>query len=381
MASPLHLSDLASAKNGACIYCRPICFVDDPRQWDDACLPLASTGLWFSSWQISLRDGGGVRNAVFPVGDWDQWIAAMPYALAGRAIAQRAAITDQRPSLDLGLDLGASARSLSLQEPQIMGIVNVTPDSFSDGGRYDSAAAAIEHGFTLMEQGAAILDVGGESTRLDAVFVGEDEEIRRVEPVIKALAGGGAIVSVDSRKAAVMEAALAAGAAMINDVSALRHDPRAMAVAAASQVPIVLMHAPSGGMNAHEAPSYTDPLLDVYDMLEQRIAACEQAGIGRDRLIVDPGIGFGKNLAENMALIHGLALFHALGCPILFAASRKRLIAALDDEAPADERLGGTLALHYYAVTQGAQMIRVHDVREHRQALRIWHGLRGVRPK
>lgn len=378
--APLSVSDLASATHGARIYCRPICFVDRPHEWDDACLRLSNSLLWFASWQIILRDGAAVKSAVCSVSDWDHWIAAMPGALGDSAMAQRAAIVRARKPLVMG------GRQLGLHEPQIMGILNVTPDSFSDGGRHDDPQAAIDAGFAMTEQGASIIDVGGESTRPGAQTVWEGDEIQRIEPVVAGLARGGTLISIDTRKALVMEAALAAGASIINDVSALRYDDRAMEVAANSLCPIVLMHAPfagrdgagrgGAGQDSHSEGAYADPLLDVFDMLQDRISACVQAGIARDRLIVDPGLGFGKGVADNLALINGLALLHGLDCPILFAASRKRLIGALDGEAAADDRLGGTIALHYQAVAQGAQMIRVHDVREHRQALRMWRGMR-----
>ncbi len=173
-----------------------------------------------------------------------------------------------------------------------------------------------------------------------------------------------------------MEAALAAGAAIVNDISALRYDDRAMDVVARAACPVVLMHAPSASSDPHAGARYAHVLFDVHDMLSDRIAACEAAGIERSRIIVDPGIGFGKGVADNLALVNGLALFHTLGCPILFGASRKRLIGALDNEAPAEARLGGSVALHYQAATQGAQLLRVHDVAENRQALRVWRGLR-----
>jgi dihydropteroate synthase len=370
MFEPLTLSDLASASSEARIYCRPIGFVDRPHEWDGAAARLGDSLLWFSHWQFSLRDGRSLKQAVCATSEWDQWLAAMPSGLGEQAQAQRARALAVRPSLSV------AGRQLRLHEPLLMGILNVTPDSFSDGGLHDDAAAAIDAGFAMIDQGAAIIDVGGESTRPGAATVWEGDEIKRVEPVIAALARGGAVVSVDTRKAAVMEAALAAGAAIINDVSALRYDDRAMEVAAASDAPIILMHAASEKGDAADGAGYLHPLFDVYDMLEQRIVACEAAGIARSRLILDPGIGFGKGVADNLALLNGLSLFHGLGCPILFAASRKRLIGALDGEAAADQRLGGTVALHYQAVAQGAQMIRVHDVAENRQALRMWRGLR-----
>lgn len=366
----LTLNDLAKAEVGARIYCRPIGFVDRPHEWDDGAARLGDSLLWFSHWQISLRDSGGLKQGICALSEWDHWLGAMPHRLAEQAQAQRARALAARTPLSV------AGRQIRLHEPQLMAILNVTPDSFSDGGQHDDSAAAIAAGFAMIDQGAGIIDVGGESTRPGAQTVWEGDEIARVEPVIAALARGGAVVSVDTRKAAVMEAALAAGAAIINDVSALRYDDRAMELAAASSAPIILMHAASTKGDAMNGAGYSHALFDVYDMLEERISACAAAGIDRSRLILDPGIGFGKGVVDNLALLNGLSLFHSLGCPILFAASRKRLIGALDGEAPADQRLGGTVALHYQAVCQGAQMIRVHDVPENRQALRMWRSLR-----
>jgi dihydropteroate synthase len=272
--------------------------------------------------------------------------------------------------------LALGERTVRLNEPQIVGILNVTPDSFSDGGKHVDAAAATDAGFAMASAGAAIVDVGGESTRPGAPLVWEGDEIGRIEGVVAALAKGGVAVSIDTRKAAVMEAALAAGAGIVNDISALRYDDRAMEVVASAGCPVVLMHAPSAKSNPHEGARYDHVLLDVYDMLADRVAACRAAGIDPARIIVDPGIGFGKGVADNLALVGGLALFHTLGCPILFGASRKRMIGALDNEAAADQRLGGSVALHYQAAAHGAQLLRVHDVAETRQALRVWRGLR-----
>jgi len=370
MFASLTKPSLSSASASAKIYLRPAWFVDRPHELDEACLRLADTMLWFAGWQISLREGGAIRSALVPVPELDDWIAAMPVALGEAAMAQRAAVQRPRSALVLG------ERTVRLNEPQLMGILNVTPDSFSDGGKHVDAAAAAEAGFAMAAAGAAIIDVGGESTRPGAPLVWEGDEIARVEGVVAALARGGAAVSIDTRKAAVMEAALAAGAAIVNDISALRYDARAMEVVAGARCPVVLMHAPSAKSDPHEGGGYEHPLFDVYDMLEERIAACLAAGIEAAKIIVDPGLGFGKGIADNLALVNGLALFHSLGCPILFGASRKRMIGALDNEAPADQRLGGTVALHYQAASQGAQLLRVHDIAENRQALRVWRGLR-----
>jgi dihydropteroate synthase len=258
----------------------------------------------------------------------------------------------------------------------VMGIINATPDSFSDGGQFADASAAAAAGADMTSQGAAIVDVGGESTRPGAKPVWEGDEIERVAPVIRQLASGGTAVSVDTRKADVMTAALAAGARMINDVSALTYDDRSAGVLAAAGVPVVLMHHQGAPESMQDDPRYDDVLVEVYLWLEERIAAAEAAGISRDKILMDPGFGFGKNVAHNLELMNGLALLHSLGCPIVVGASRKRTIGALSGEAPADRRLGGSIAFALKAVEQGAQIVRVHDVPETVQALKVWRGLR-----
>lgn len=370
MFQPLTKPDLGAASATAQIYCRPTCFIDRPHELDDNCLRIADTMVWFAAWHISLRDGSSVKSAIVMVAEWADWIAAMPDRLAEAATAQRAGVLRPRGALHLG------ERTVRLNEPQLMGILNVTPDSFSDGGKHIDAEAAADAGFAMASAGAAIIDVGGESTRPGAPLIWDGDEIKRIEGVVAALAKGGVAVSIDTRKAAVMEAALSAGARIVNDVSALRYDDRAMEVVVAAGCPVVLMHAPSAKSDPHEGGGYAHVLFDVYDMLAERVAACIAAGIDPAKIIVDPGLGFGKGVADNLAIINGLALFHTLGCPILFGASRKRMIGALDNEAPADQRLGGTVALHYQAAAKGAQLLRVHDIAENRQALRVWRGLR-----
>lgn len=370
MFAPLTKPALGSASADAQIYCRPACFVDRPHELDDGCVRIADTMVWFAAWQVSLRDNGVVKSAIVTVPELGEWIAAMPDALAQAASAQRAATVRPRGALQLG------ERTVRLNEPQLMGILNVTPDSFSDGGKHVDTAAAVDAGFAMASAGAAMIDVGGESTRPGAPLVWEGDEVQRIEGVVAGLAKGGVAVSIDTRKAAVMEAALAAGARIVNDISALRYDDRAMEVVVRAGCPVVLMHAPAAKSDPHEGGGYDHVLFDVYDMLADRIAACVAAGIDPAKIIVDPGLGFGKGVADNLALINGIALFHTLGCPVLFGASRKRMIGALDNEAPADQRLGGTVALHYQAASQGAQMLRIHDVAENRQALRVWRGLR-----
>lgn len=370
MFQPLTKPDLGQTWEDARVYLRPTCFIDRPHELDEGALRIADTMVWFAAWHVSLRDNDAVKSAVVPVAELDDWIAAMPGRLGEAAKAQRAGVARPRGNLQLG------ERTIRLGEPQLMGILNVTPDSFSDGGKHIDAAAAIDAGFAMGAAGAAIIDVGGESTRPGAPLIWEGDEIQRIEDVVAALAKGGVAVSIDTRKAAVMEAALAAGAGIVNDISALRYDDRAIEVVVQAGCPVVLMHAPSAKSDPHEGATYAHALFDVYDMLAERVAACKAAGVDPAKVIVDPGIGFGKGVGDNLALVNGLALFHTLGCPILFGASRKRMIGALDNEAAADQRLGGTVALHFQAAAQGAQMLRVHDVAENRQALRVWRGLR-----
>ena len=264
-----------------------------------------------------------------------------------------------------------------------MGIVNATPDSFSDGGDHFDPAAAIAHAEAMIRAGAGIVDIGGESTRPGAGTVPVDEEIRRVVPVIAGIRvaadAASVTISVDTRNAQTMLAALDAGATMINDVSALTHDPAALAVAARSQARIVLMHMQGIPATMQQAPSYDDVVLDIYDQLEARIAAAEAAGIDRARIVVDPGIGFGKTVAHNLALLSQFSLFHGLGVPLLVGVSRKGFLAKLSAGEPAGQRLGGSLAAGLAAIGQGARIVRVHDVAETAQAIRILAAIRRLK--
>ena len=339
---------------------RPTGFVDSPFGHDGKVARLAGGLNWFAS--VELIHPDGVRELV-PVEGIEVRFDEAQAATWARLTAPRAA-----------LQLGE--RTIRLDQPQVMGIVNATPDSFSDGGQFADARDAAEAGMTMAAAGAAMIDVGGESTRPGAKDVWEGDEIERVLPVIRQLAAGGTAVSVDTRKAAVIEAALGAGARLVNDVSALTFDDRSLEVVAAAGVPVVLMHHQGDPQSMQDAPRYDDVLVEVYHWLGQRIAAAEAAGISRTNILVDPGIGFGKSLAHNLTLLNGLALFHGLGCPIVVGASRKRMIGALANEAPSDQRLSGSLALALKAADQGVQMIRVHDVPETVQALKVWRGLR-----
>ncbi|TBN41930.1 dihydropteroate synthase [Paracoccus subflavus] len=259
---------------------------------------------------------------------------------------------------------------LSMDRPRVMGIVNATPDSFSDGGRYDPA----EQGERLIASGADMLDIGGESTRPGAAEVPVPEETARVLAPVRALAGR-VPVSVDTRKAAVARAALAAGAAMVNDVSGLDFDPALGDVVAQGGVPLCLMHAQGLPETMQDDPRYDDVLLDVYDALADRIRRAEAAGIPRHRIVIDPGIGFGKTEAHNLAILQRISLYHGLGCPILLGVSRKRFIGAIGGADDPLDRGPGTLAVTLAVIAQGVQIHRVHDVAALVQGIRLWQAV------
>ena len=253
----------------------------------------------------------------------------------------------------------------------VMGVVNVTPDSFSDGGRFLDPAAAVDHGLGLVAEGADLLDVGGESTRPGAVDVPEAVELERVLPVVEELARtGGVPVSVDTRKAAVAAAALGAGATMVNDVSAGRHDPDLLGVAADAKVPLVLMHMLGTPATMQDDPRYDDVVAEVEAFLAERCRAAEAAGVDHQALVVDPGIGFGKRDQDNYALLDQLARFTRLGHPVMVGTSRKGFIGRVLD-SPADQRVEGTAATVVWVVERGARIVRVHDVAPMVRAVRM----------
>lgn len=269
--------------------------------------------------------------------------------------------------------LHAGSHRLLLSRPRIVGVVNVTPDSFSDGGQLHDTQAAIAHALKLSEQGADILDVGGESTRPGATAVPVDEEIGRVVPVIEALAREGCLVSVDTRKPEVMRAALAAGAGMVNDVAALRA-PGAMEAVAASGAAVCLMHMQGDPQSMQQSPRYADVVDEVKQFLRARVQVCEAAGIARERLVIDPGFGFGKTLQHNLALLKHLGELAELDVPILAGLSRKSMLGTLTGRV-VDEREFAGVAAHLMAVAQGARLLRVHNVMAMRDALAIWNAV------
>lgn len=332
-------------------YIRPIAMIDPARP--DEALPLAGGWCWFDRVEVLSRTA---PSWVVPVRD-----------LAPEC---RDRLCDPRPSFG----------GLAMDRPQIMGILNVTPDSFSDGGRFLAPDAALAQARAMVDAGADVLDIGGESTRPGAAEVALEEEIARTAPVIAALRAGGleTPVSIDTRKAGVADAALRAGAQVVNDVAALGFDPAMAGVASRAAAPVILMHSIKTPATMQDDPRYDDVLLDVYDFLSDRIAQAEAAGIARQRIMVDPGIGFGKTVAHNLTLIRNLSLFHGLGVPVLLGASRKRFIGTIGGAAQADRRMPGSVAVALAGLAQGMQVTRVHDVAETRQAFRLWQALNGI---
>lgn len=359
---------------GAQIYLRP-----DPILWPGplGAMPLAGGPGGFETAELLIREPArrahptSLRASLATI---RQWAEEQGGATAASIAVALERLSAPRPSF-AGLPTGW---------PLIMGIVNVTPDSFSDGGDHADAASAIAHGKALVAAGADLLDIGGESTRPGSDPVPEATEIARVLPVIEGLTGLGVPLSIDTSKAAVMERAVAAGASVINDVRALTAEPRALEVAAASGAAVVLMHCLGEPKTMQQAPHYDDVTLDIFDYLADRIAACEAAGIPRAKIAIDPGIGFGKTLAHNLRILRDLALYQSLGCPLLLGVSRKSFIGRLSGEraggAPPQPkaRLAGSIAAALAGLEAGANLLRVHDVSETVQAVAVWRALHGA---
>lgn len=306
------------------------------------------------------------------------WLWFDKVEILERGTAARIVSAEQLPEGALARLIAprADVAGLSMATPQIMGILNVTPDSFSDGGDFNAPEAAIARVTEMAEQGATIIDIGGESTRPGASHVAIVEEVKRTAPVIAAVTSHSSVpISIDTRKAPVAKAALEAGATLINDVSGFTWDGDLAPLAAKAGAPVCVMHAQGDPATMQDDPTYDDVLLDVYDFLEAQVKMLTALGLPRDQILVDPGIGFGKTLAHNLALLARLSLFHSLGCPILLGASRKRFIGALGDAPEAKDRMPGSVAVALAGVAQGAQMLRVHDVAETAQALTLWQAV------
>lgn len=321
---------------------------------------LAGGPLAFSAVELFLRCDDAVDVVSTTVSSVQEWAETEGGATQTAVMAQLSALARPRPAI----------AGLTTERPRLMGIINVTPDSFFDGGRLATKERAVAHGRALRDAGAHILDIGGESTRPGSSPVSEQEEIDRVLPVLEQLVEDGALVSIDTRHASVMRAACAAGARIINDVSALT-EPGALEAARDTGAAVVLMHMRGAPRTMQDNPIYSHAPYEVVQYLMSRIVACEAAGIQRDAILVDPGIGFGKSVDHNLQILEQLALLHATGCAVLFGASRKSFIGSITNCDDPEDRLPGSLAAATLAAGQGAQIHRVHDVAETRRALAV----------
>nr|WP_153216397.1 dihydropteroate synthase [Tritonibacter litoralis] len=329
------------------MYYRPLVRSGETRP--EGAISLAASALWFSDVEIHER---GRPPQIVPAG-------LIPEEIRRRLSTRRSAIG--------GVDMSTS---------KIMGILNVTPDSFSDGGKHDDYDAACEAGLQMVRDGASILDIGGESTRPGAATVEEVEEIARTAPVIAGIREKSEVpISIDTRKAAVALEALEAGAGLVNDVSGFTFDSALAPLAAQAGVPVCVMHAQGDPATMQDDPHYDNVLLDVYDFLAEQVDKLEAIGVFRDQIVVDPGIGFGKTQAHNLTLMKNISLFHSLGCPILLGASRKRFIGEIGQATEPQDRAPGSIAVALAAVAQGVQILRVHDVAATQQALRLWQSV------
>jgi len=352
------------------VYIRPVTLVAAPQLVDGEAIRLAGSMAYARDFAIVVREGDAVSTRmVTTCSGMEAALARLPDELREDARAQWANLQAARAPLALG------GRTIRLDQPQIMGILNVTPDSFSDGGAFDDVERGRAQAAAMLEAGAAIIDIGGESTRPGAARTWEGEELKRVLPAVEYCAAMGAAISIDTRRAGVLEGALGAGAHMANDVSALRYDPRSIELVAQSGCCVVLMHAPGSGEDLHADAAYGDVVCDVFDFLRAARDRAIAAGIAPERIVLDPGIGFGKSLSDNTRLINALPLFHALGSPLMLGASRKRMIGALSREEEAGDRLAGSLALALAGMAAGVHLLRVHDVAETVQARNVWRGI------
>ncbi|KAA0681122.1 dihydropteroate synthase [Roseomonas genomospecies 6] len=353
-----------AAESGVRVYLRPVGLLPIAAWSAGAAVPLAGGRFAFATAELIVRQGARIERAFAPLTEIMAWGWERGTAVAQSLDRRLGALTRGRAPFG-GVDLA---------RPRIMAIVNVTPDSFSDGGDFFDAATAIAHGESMLEAGADLLDVGGESTRPGSAPVSPEEEEARVLPVVRHFAAKGAVVSVDTRHARVMRAALDAGAALINDVAGLR-DPGALPLVAEKAAPVVVMHMRGDPGTMQQNPVYEDAALDVFDWLEERVDACLAAGVPVERIAVDPGIGFGKTVEHNLDILRHTALYHGLGCALLIGLSRKRFIGALSRNEPPKERLAGSLAAGLETLNQGAHILRVHDVPQTVQARAVWEGL------
>lgn len=325
---------------------------------------------------ICQTDGSMPPGAARIAGGWSWFTHAVPME---RGVSHDPIRVSEIPpeTLDRITAPRAPVSGLTMDTPRLMGVLNLTPDSFSDGGLHAGTGDAVSRAQEMLAEGAEILDIGGESTRPGAEEVPVDEEISRTCPVIEALRAKGvtAPISIDTRKSKVGKAAFRAGATILNDVSGFSFDPQMADFVSQSGMPVCLMHAQGTPETMQDNPNYDDVVVDVYDALAERLATAEAAGIPRDNVIVDPGIGFGKTLEHNLALLRNISVFHGLGVPILLGVSRKGFIGVIGNVQNPADRAPGSLAVGLEALRQGVQVLRCHDIDAHRQAIALWRAL------
>jgi dihydropteroate synthase len=328
-------------------------------------LPFLGVKQAFTALEVVTKQDDLITRYAVSVAAFEPWRQVLHGDVKSRLSTLIDTISSERAAFS---DLGVST-------PKIMGVVNVTPDSFSDGGEHHTTETAIAHGIRLTEEGADILDVGGESTRPGAAQVSPETEQQRVLPVIKELCSRGLTVSIDTRNASTMAAAIGAGSKIVNDVTALSGDPAALGVVQREKCSVILMHMQGTPKTMQETPTYEWAPLDVFDYLEARVKVCMDAGIDRRKISIDPGIGFGKTDDHNLDLLKSLSMLHGVGCPVLLGASRKSFIGRVSDVDTPKQRLPGSLAVALDGIHQGVQIVRVHDAAETRQAIGMLNAL------
>jgi dihydropteroate synthase len=353
------------------IYLQPLGFLKGCSDSDVNFKNLVGGGIYFSAVKCIIRDADNtLAEQIIPINLLHQFIESLSKTIADEAASILKNLTDSRLPIRFN-----NHNILNEKKPIIQGILNITPDSFSDGGQFDTFEKSIEQAGKMIAAGARIIDIGGESTRPNAIPISIEEELSRVLPVVERLATKNILISIDSRNASVMKAAVEKGAHIVNDVSALGHDPQSMATIKNMNVPVVLMHSQGDPKVMQINPHYDHVILDVYDYLAVRVQECLKAGITKNNIIIDPGIGFGKTVKDNLNILKNMSIFHGLGVPVLVGVSRKSFIGKLVDETDAQKRLPGSLASAQICYDQAIQIIRVHDVNETDQAMKIWHAI------
>ncbi|MDG1438493.1 MAG: dihydropteroate synthase [Emcibacteraceae bacterium] len=347
-------------------YIEPLAIARGLTVSDGRFLRICDTDLLCAALKIITREKDKISTEVVLVENLNDYLDAQLDTTRTSLEKTIKAISRERTAFDF-----KNKCQIKFDKPIIQGVLNVTPDSFSDGGTFASHDAAITHARDLVEAGAAVIDIGGESTKPGATPVTVGEELDRVIPVIEQISSLNVPISIDSRNSQVMREAINAGADIINDVSALEHDPKNMGVVVEMGVPVILMHALGNPETMQDNPDYQCAVLDIYDYLETRIDQCVRAGVSKEMIVIDPGIGFGKTVKHNVSLLAHISIFHGLGVPILVGVSRKSFIGKISGEEVAEERVYGSIAAAQFCLDHGVQIIRVHDVAETVQALLV----------